>query len=212
MSHPGEPTANPGIPVEELVAYCTQQFLVEDLQVVQVYEELENLAYWLRGFAPHNVLEIGTTGVTFFLLSRLSTGKKVSIDLRDVRPKIHNFMFGHDWRFFQGNSQTTEMRDAVAAFCPRFDLVFIDGDHSYEGVARDFELYRELLSERGAVLFHDVDPLHVFKGGLAGEVYRLWEELDCGVKTTLCCNRSAGRISFRGERQHFGGFGIWKPA
>jgi predicted O-methyltransferase YrrM len=35
------------------------------------------------------------------------------------------------------------------------DLVFIDGDHSYEGVKRDFELCKPLISEHGLVLFHD---------------------------------------------------------
>jgi cephalosporin hydroxylase len=199
------------VPVEDLIAYCTQEFLVKDRQVMQVYEELENLAYWLAGFAPNDVLEIGTTGVTFFVLSRLSTGRKASIDIRDVRPKIHQFMFGHDWRFFHGSSQTAEMRDAVASFCPRFDLIFIDGDHRYEGVAKDFELYRPLLSERGVVLFHDVDPDHVFKDTHGGGVHRFWSDLDEGSKTLLCCSRSAGRLSCLGETVHFGGIGIWKP-
>jgi Methyltransferase domain len=45
------------------------------------------------------------------------------------------------------------------------DLIFIDGDHRYEGVKRDFENYRGLLSDRGVILLHDVDPDHAFKGG-----------------------------------------------
>src|SRR5437016_6290063 len=83
-----------------MVDYCAQSCMVESGQLLQVYEELLNLAYWVRGFAPHNVLEIGTVGATFFLLSRFSTGKKVSVDIRDMRARLHHFMFGHDWRFF----------------------------------------------------------------------------------------------------------------
>jgi hypothetical protein len=41
---------------------------------------------------PHNVLEIGTAGATFLLLSRLATGKKVSV----VRQAIENPQF-HVW-------------------------------------------------------------------------------------------------------------------
>ena len=75
-----------------------------------------NLAFWIRGFAPHNVLEIGSWGgATFFCLSRLATGKKVSVDIRDMRPKIHHFMFGHEWRFFHGNSQSDEMTATIFA-------------------------------------------------------------------------------------------------
>lgn len=34
-------------------------------------------------------------------------------------------------------------------------LLFIDGDHSYEGVKRDFELWSDLLVEGGIIGFHD---------------------------------------------------------
>jgi hypothetical protein len=202
--------SDPSYP-KALVDYCCQQFLVQDRQFMQVYEEILNLAYWVRGFAPHNVMEIGTAGVTFFLLSRLATGKKVAIDVGDRRSKIHAFMFGHEWCFFQGDSQTRQMRNDVSSYCDTFDLIFIDGDHGYDGVKRDFENYRHLLSERGVILFHDVDPDHVFKGGAGGDVWKFWAELDEGSKTTLFCNRSSGRIEFLGATSHFGGFGIWSP-
>jgi Methyltransferase domain len=37
------------------------------------------------------------------------------------------------------------------------DMLFIDGDHSYEGVKLDFELYSKLLSPKGIILIHDTD-------------------------------------------------------
>ena len=185
---------------------------MQEGQVLQVYEELVNLAYWIRGFAPHNVLEIGSWGgATFFCMSRLATGKKVSVDIRDMRPKIHHFMFGHEWRFFHGNSQSDEMRQAVSSYCDSFDLIFIDGDHRYEGVKRDFENYRGLLSGRGVILLHDVDPDHAFKGGEGGDAWRFWADLDEGSKTLLCCSRSNGRVKVFGQTCHFGGIGIWSP-
>jgi len=39
----------------------------------------------------------------------------------------------------------------------RIDVLFIDGDHSYEGVKLDFELYSKLLSPKGVVILHDSD-------------------------------------------------------
>jgi predicted O-methyltransferase YrrM len=195
-----------------MVRYCTEPFMVKDHQVLQVFEELENLAFWIGGFRPHNVLEIGTTGVSFFILSRLSTGRKACVDIRDMRAKVHAFMYGEDWRFFLGNSHNPGIFAAVKAFCPSFDLIFIDGDHRYVGVKRDFELYSRLLSERGAVLFHDVDPEHKFKDGLGGQVRRFWDELEGGSKTVLYTTRSSGRIQCRGHGERFGGIGIWKPS
>jgi hypothetical protein len=203
-SHPDYPRA--------VVDYCTKQFLVADLQVMQVYEEFLNFAYWLRGFAPHNVMEIGTAGATFFLLSRMATGKKVAMDIRDIRPTLHNFMFGHDWCFFHGDSRSPKMLQDVTNYCDKYDLIFIDGDHRYEGVKHDFETYRPLLSERGVILFHDVDPDHAFKGGMGGNVWKFWQELDEGTKTSLCCSRASGRIKFHEHTTHFGGIGIWSAA
>jgi hypothetical protein len=39
----------------------------------------------------------------------------------------------------------------------QIDFLFIDGDHSYEGVKTDFELYSKLLSDQGIIAIHDTD-------------------------------------------------------
>jgi len=39
----------------------------------------------------------------------------------------------------------------------KIDVLFIDGDHSYEGVKSDFELYSTILSENGIIMIHDTD-------------------------------------------------------
>jgi predicted O-methyltransferase YrrM len=36
------------------------------------------------------------------------------------------------------------------------DFLFIDGDHSYEGVKRDWEMYSTLVRKGGIIAFHDV--------------------------------------------------------
>ncbi|MFO1202050.1 MAG: class I SAM-dependent methyltransferase [Tabrizicola sp.] len=40
----------------------------------------------------------------------------------------------------------------------RMDLVFIDGDHSREGVRQDTELARAILAKGGAIAWHDANP------------------------------------------------------
>lgn len=39
----------------------------------------------------------------------------------------------------------------------KIDFLFIDGDHSYDGVKKDFELYSKLLSDNGIIILHDTD-------------------------------------------------------
>ncbi len=56
----------------------------------------------------------------------------------------------------------------------KIDFLFIDGDHTYEGLKRDFEMYSPLIGKCGIIGFHDIklyDPL-------AGcEVKKFWDEI-----------------------------------
>lgn len=46
--------------------------------------------------------------------------------------------------------------DASTSTAGKYDLVFIDGDHSYEGVKADYETVKTRLTPKGIILFHDV--------------------------------------------------------
>jgi len=39
----------------------------------------------------------------------------------------------------------------------KIDYLHIDGDHSYEGVKKDFELYSTIMNENGIITIHDTD-------------------------------------------------------
>ena len=56
----------------------------------------------------------------------------------------------------------------------RLDFLFIDGDHTYDGVRADFEMYAPLVRKGGIVAFHDIakHPL-----GIGCEVDRFWNEI-----------------------------------
>jgi len=62
----------------------------------------------------------------------------------------------------------------------RLDFLLIDGDHTYDGVRMDFEMYAPLVREGGFIAFHDIVP-GVANGGDAGvrrvEVGRYWNEI-----------------------------------
>jgi hypothetical protein len=55
----------------------------------------------------------------------------------------------------------------------KLDLLFIDGDHTYEGVKADYELYSRFVRPGGVIAFHDIQPGYEAAGV---EVSRFWRE------------------------------------
>lgn len=62
-------------------------------------------------------------------------------------------------RFTQliGDSHKLRANDLLENY-GHFDLVLIDGDHSYEGVLQDTELVRKIIGECGVICWHDANP------------------------------------------------------
>ena len=55
----------------------------------------------------------------------------------------------------------------------QLDLLFIDGDHTYEGVKADYELYSGFVKPGGVIAFHDIQPGFEDQGVA---VRRFWKE------------------------------------
>jgi cephalosporin hydroxylase len=55
----------------------------------------------------------------------------------------------------------------------KIDFLFIDGDHTYEGVKQDYETFKPLVKNGGIIALHDA----ALKDNPTVEVYKLWDEL-----------------------------------
>jgi cephalosporin hydroxylase len=168
--------------------------------MVQVPEEIEALASFVAELKPRNVLEIGTwKGGTFYLWCALSDprGLKISIDLpggafggdrltpEDIRKRDDlRFPTGFDSRQTQyaylisGDSHALRVRNRAADLLAgeKLDFLFIDGDHTYEGVKQDFLMYSPFVSPSGWIAFHDINDSEWHRQNNVG-VSRLWAEL-----------------------------------
>jgi len=100
----------------------------------------------------NNALEIGgANGGLTYILSRLFD-KVVTIDI------IHNVWYEENNIIrLTANSHnlSSQYLEKVVEFSP-YDLIFIDGDHSYEGVKQDFLLFKPLLKKSGVIALHDI--------------------------------------------------------
>lgn len=138
----------------------------------QVPDELAILGEILQERHPQDALEIGTArGGTLFFLTRLASpqatiatvdlpGGKFGGGYNDIRAWCYQFFArqSQQLHLLRGNSHSSEMFALVqATFKGRqLDYLFIDGDHAYGGVSRDFEMYGPLVKRGGLIAFHDI--------------------------------------------------------
>ena len=59
----------------------------------------------------------------------------------------------------------------------KYQYIYIDGDHSYEGVKMDYKLFWPKLEKKGFMVFHDVIAKGYLDKGLFG-VWKFWQELE----------------------------------
>jgi predicted O-methyltransferase YrrM len=153
---------------EAAVDFCADSPIL----VTQVRAEIAELGKLLQALAPMHSLEIGTNyGGTLFLLCSLSPpgARIISLDLPGGRfgggyprrkiPLYWKFpRNGQHLRLIRADSHLPETKQQVedALAGKRLDFLFIDGDHTYEGVKRDFEMYSPLVRSGGMIAFHDI--------------------------------------------------------
>ena len=133
-------------------------------------------------FQPRRIFEIGTyLGVTSdFFLALLPQSELVSIAYCNPRFRLVRRRFNNSElpradvgsavehsrrdRYTQmyGDSHTLAPAEIVERF-GRFDLVFIDGDHSRDGVAMDTQFAWKVLTEDGIVCWHDANPKEKYR-------------------------------------------------
>ena len=160
------------------------------IHATQRLPEITALAHLVQGAQPKVVVEIGTcSGGTLFIWVRSNPQLElvVSIDLPGG-----GFGGGYDqrrvklYRQFAVDRPHTRMEflrsdsHAPSSFARleqilggrSIDFLYVDGDHTYAGVKKDFEMYSPLVRQHGLIAFHDI----VTSGG-GHEVCRFWNDI-----------------------------------
>jgi cephalosporin hydroxylase len=152
------------------------------LAPMQIREEFEALLELAKG--ARAVVEIGCYhGGTLFLLCDAAADDAilVSVDIAMSRARVPLYRSFAQRRQRAHPLQADSHDPATVADVQRLlegrliDLLVIDGDHTYEGVRRDYELWSPLVRPGGLIAFHDIEP-----GLTADGVPRLWRELGGG--------------------------------
>ncbi len=107
-----------------------------------------------------NVLEIGvrqgqSTRTTLSAMWEKKSGLLTTIDLGDRSSRFKEMpeLLPY-WKQIIGDSHKQEIFDQVSNVV--YDILVIDGDHTYEGSKKDFEMYSPLVKKGGYILMHDI--------------------------------------------------------
>lgn len=108
-------------------------------------------------------LELGLYKGSTINLVNTVVPKCVGVDIIPVDIE-GEFFLGTTDRFFE---QNTDM----------FDIIFIDADHKFESVKKDFNNSLKILNKYGVIFIHDTDPMskEYMAPGYCGDSYRLIE-------------------------------------
>lgn len=137
-----------------------------------------------------NILEIGGRRGGSSILFSYAAGEQANILTVDLNNSGHRLKtlnkFSHDRKiqFWQGDSHLQETYKKIEQYLQgsKFDVLFIDGDHTYEGAKKDFIKYSQLLNDDGIIALHDIQEdyktrFNVQTASWTGGVPLFWREV-----------------------------------
>ncbi len=169
---------------------------VAEYGALQKIGELAGFLSALQDNPPKVVVEIGCdAGGTLYAWRELGAELVVGITLSDGRFGSGRELDAHGAVIIEADSHDVLTRELLEGILDgkEIDLLFIDGDHTYEGVREDFLLYAGLVAESGVIAFHDVvpHPNHPDVG-----VQTFWSELSGEKEVIVTDDPTWGGIGF----------------
>lgn len=174
--------------VELLQQFLAKAFTIQENHLISTWEgHIPFLYCFLDYTRPRRFVELGTLfGNSYFAACQFSRQLNNSIEciaidtwVGDEQTGLYNESVFQHFKYIltrdypHGKFIRSLFADAVKQFEPgSIDLLHIDGLHTYEAVAEDYQTWLHTLSDRGIIMFHDTQE----QGGDYG-VWKLWAEL-----------------------------------
>jgi cephalosporin hydroxylase len=180
---------------------------ISDIGTEQIPDEITRFAQLAHDSGCKNILEIGSAhGGTFYVLCSLfpEEGKKVSVDKGGINPRNKDEKV-EDWArhiyIVKGKSYHEDTIKSVEGVMAgdKLDLLFIDGNHHYGAVKKDYNSYRKFVRDGGLIGFHDIKDNKDRKKAVQVPVF--WKEL-------LVENNFKEVMTFENRSEPWGGIGV----
>jgi predicted O-methyltransferase YrrM len=147
--------------------------------------ELMMLSDFLKEKEIKKVLEIGSANggtAVYFANMMGDNGVVYSVDIAPADKCYKGTEFEKQIIEMLGDSHDQTFKQEVYDKVGKVDMLFIDGDHSYEGVKDDFNSFSHLVRDNGFIVLHDIvdSEYHRERGCF---VATLWNEIKNEYKT-----------------------------
>ena len=146
----------------------------------QLHQEWIEFLTILQDTNPKVIVEIGAAAGASSLCMSHFTDCLISVDMRTPKDQSIFDEISSNCEFYRvvGYSddentikQVTDLLDDRSV-----DVLFIDGDHSFDGVKKDYELYSPFVKD-GIVAFHDIVESETHANKLGCTVYKFWNQV-----------------------------------
>lgn len=127
-------------------------------------------------FEGNNDKNWGDIGVTYVVDPCNGVGGK-----SDIEDETSLFRSAFHPRFIKETSEKAYY-DFFVKQDIKIDVLFIDGDHSYDGVKLDFDLYSKILSDKGIIMIHDTDETYENELIVSEDSKKHWDKFDGPAK------------------------------
>jgi cephalosporin hydroxylase len=146
---------------------ATLQFLISVWRREQVWMDYKTANGWIKDeereylynaakMCDSSILNIGVEkGASVVCLHEGNPQVLIDaldIDLSTMEQDVQYLVNGGNVLFYEENSHTFDFAKQIGDI---YGLIFIDGDHSYEGVKADIENIMPFLEKGGTIIFHD---------------------------------------------------------
>jgi predicted O-methyltransferase YrrM len=143
---------------------------INSIDGIRDYKPVETYAVFIQDLVKttncRKYLELGVDNGYNIKYIRDHVEKCVGVDVYDKlqdKNNIEYHLMTTD-NFFNNNNET-------------FDIIFIDANHDWRYVRRDFENSLKVLNEFGIIILHDTDPIHevMIHTNLCSDSYHIFD-------------------------------------
>jgi len=139
---------------------------IQSFGALQKEAELAGFLALVMDLAPQVVVEIGAdVGGTLYAWQQIGARRVIGVDLPNAKfssgcyaLRKSNELDPHGSEVVYGDSHdeatALQLRDLLDG--DEVDMLFIDGDHSYDGVEQDFYMYGPMVRPGGIIGCHDI--------------------------------------------------------